>query len=157
MGNTSKILEDYKKQLEEDRKKENSNFDINGISDDLPEGFNIDPVNMEDVMEEVRNINDSPYDMENIYKKFHDEYVKISEKELTTVLDEDIKVGIKHAYCPKCGRELVSKAPTVFNPFTFEKISKHECECGFKCNLEYAYPRIVYVNSNGEEIKAFNE
>lgn len=64
----------------------------------------------------------------------------------------DIKVI--RAYCPKCGKELVSKAPPMFNPFTFEKVCIHEC-CGTKFNLDKTYPHIAYFDEEGNEINAF--
>lgn len=64
----------------------------------------------------------------------------------------DIK--IIRAYCPKCGKELVSKTPSMYNPFTMEKICLHEC-CGAKYNLDKTYPHIAYYDENGEEIVAY--
>lgn len=64
----------------------------------------------------------------------------------------DIK--IIRAYCPKCGKELVSKTPSMYNPFTMEKICLHEC-CGVKYNLDKTYPHIAYYDENGEEIVAY--
>ena len=63
-------------------------------------------------------------------------------------------IRVIRAYCPKCGKELVAKAPAMFNPFTYEKICLHEC-CGTKFNLDKAYPHIAYYDENGEEIIAF--
>lgn len=65
---------------------------------------------------------------------------------------DDIKVV--RAYCPKCGKELISKSPSMFNPFTMEKVCIHEC-CGIKYNLDKAYPHIAYYDENGEEINAY--
>ena len=46
--------------------------------------------------------------------------------------------------------------PGMFNPFTFEKVCKHTCKkCGKNYNLEFAYPRLVFLDNNGEEIPAF--
>lgn len=65
----------------------------------------------------------------------------------------DIKVI--RAYCPKCGKELVSKAPSMYNPFTMEKVCLHEC-CGTKYNLDKTYPHIAFYGEDGNEIVTFN-
>ena len=58
------------------------------------------------------------------------------------------KVIVKHAYCEECGEELVSQAPPMFNPFTFERICKHTCtKCGKVYNLDFAYPRLAFINN----------
>lgn len=107
-------------------------------------------------IDEQRN---SDLDVEKQYAKFHQTYTKISEKEMfdkNLVSDTDVKVIIRHINCPVCGKELISNSPVIFNPFTYEKIAKHDCECGYKCNLEYAYPRVVFVDNENNEIKAFS-
>lgn len=65
----------------------------------------------------------------------------------------DIKVI--RAYCPKCGKELISRTPALYNPFTMQKVCKHDCSCGAKYNLDNTYPRIAYYDENGDEIKAY--
>ena len=71
--------------------------------------------------------------------------------------DEEVdKLVVRRAFCQNCGEELISKTPQLFNPYTLESICKHTCsKCGSNFNLEYAYPRIVFLDKNGEEIKAF--
>lgn len=60
---------------------------------------------------------------------------------------------VKRAYCPECGKELTTKFPSMFNPFTQEKQCIHECTtCGIKYNLDYAYPRIAFMDENNNEI-----
>lgn len=71
---------------------------------------------------------------------------------LTNESISDIKVI--RAYCPKCGKELISKAPAMYNPFTMEKVCIHEC-CNTKFNLDKTYPHIAYYDSEGNEITAF--
>lgn len=151
------ILENYKKQLEEDRMNEDKEFTMPSFDDDIISKLN--DVDKEAVAQRVKELREDPNDMENVFKKFHQEFPKLTESELDekgdTKLDTDVKLVIKRAFCPNCGKELVSKSPVMYNPFTLEKVAKHECECGFKANLEHAYPRMMFVNSNGEEIKAF--
>lgn len=153
------ILDNYKKQLEEDRLNEDMDFDMPSFNDDVADSFskNVDP---EAVAKRVKELRSDPNDMENMFK-FNQEYPRVTEAELeekdSTKIDDDVKIKIKRAYCPNCGKEIVSKAPLLFNPFTFEKIAKYECECGAKFNFEHSYPRVMYVNSNGEEIKIFTD
>lgn len=101
-----------------------------------------------------------PNDIELAYRKFQDEFVKITEEELDKEYSSNIvytepKVLVKRFMCPKCGKEIISKAPVIYNPFNLEKIARHECECGFKCNLDFAYPRLMVLDSDGKEIEAY--
>jgi len=152
------ILDNYKRQLEEDRMNESNDFEMPSFGDDTADGFSKD-VDKEAVAKRVKELRDDPNDMENVFNKFNQEFPRVTETELDTngctVMDDDVKMVIKRAYCPNCHKEIISKAPLMFNPFTLEKIAKYECECGAKYNFEHSYPRIVYMNSKGEEIKAF--
>lgn len=145
------ILEQYKKQLAEDRKFENLDF---------PENTTLSDNQHEEYAKKLKELRNSPNDMENVYHKKMAEMVKLSEKELETtenIQSENIDhVIVKHAYCKECGEELISNAPPMFNPFTFERICKHTCtKCGKVYNLEFAYPRLAFINNKGEEIPAF--
>ena len=98
-------------------------------------------------------------DIEKQYQKFHQMYVKVTEEELIKndlTVDNNVRVVVRRVKCPTCGKELVSQTPVMYNAFTQEKIAKHDCECGYKCNLEYAYPRVVFVDENNNEVKAFS-
>lgn len=65
-------------------------------------------------------------------------------------------ITVKRAYCEECGEELISAIPPMFNPYTLERICKHTCKkCGKEYNLEYAYPRLVIKDNNGNEIPAY--
>lgn len=143
----SSILDNYKKQLEEDK----TNFNEEEL---------LDTVGSETV-KAVQELKNDPNDMENIYKAFQKEFPKMAETEFdekgNTFTDRGATIYIKHVYCPNCGKELISKSPIMYNPFTLEKVAKHECSCGFKANLEHAYPRIMFIDQNGEEIKAFTD
>lgn len=117
---------------------------------------------LEDDKETFRNL-DLKIDtngIEKAYRKFQDEFVKITEEELDKEYSSNIvytepKVLVKRFMCPKCGKEIISKAPVIYNPFNLEKIARHECECGFKCNLDFAYPRLMVIDSDGKEIEAY--
>ena len=105
----------------------------------------------DDVRKRVEEIKNDPLDPANAYKRFHDTFTKQPESKLSTK-DNVVTVVIRKAYCPKCGKEIVSNFPIMINPYTNERIGRYECECGEKMNLEYSYPRTVYLDSDGNEI-----
>lgn len=150
------FLDDYRKQVEIDKAEQN---------DDLPqEKSGVDVVRDEEYQDaykkELKRLRNDPNDIENAYRKFQEEYIRISEEQLDTEYSEQISfiepsILIKRFMCPKCGKEIISKSPVMYNPFTLEKVAKHECECGFKCNLEYAYPRLMAFDDYGNEIVAY--
>lgn len=145
------ILDRYKKQVEEDKANENY---------ELPDGFdiNVDENYKEQYKQELDKQRGDIFANEQQYeaqlKKF---LIRIREEEgANSIREEEIDmITVKHFYCPECGEELVSKAPPMFNPFTMERICLHECKCGKRYNLDYAYPRFVMYNKDGEEIKAY--
>lgn len=145
------ILDKYKEQVKIDKENENNDFPENS---QLKENQRAE---YEKVLNELRNNSKS---IENQYQKKMSEMKTMTEEEMETsgmfkTLD-DIKLQVKHAFCEDCGEELVSNAPPLFNPFTFEKICKHTCtKCGKVYNFEYAYPRLVILDNNGNEIPAF--
>ena len=101
-------------------------------------------------LDELRN---DPNDMAN---KFHREYPTISDKQMDEqglLSSEKIDAYLIHAYCPKCGKELRCSHKLYCNPYTRQTIAKHECSCGFKANLQYAYPRLVYIDKDNKQIE----
>ena len=149
---TNDILSMYMKQKESDDKNNNKYGDVNEL--------NYTDSELEAYKNELDSIEVESNSLQDEYKRFHNEYKKISENELknlSLIKSENVTTKVVRAYCPKCGKELISKSPTIFNPFTLEKISKHECDCGFKANLEHAYPRIAYFDEENNEVKAFAE
>lgn len=149
------ILESYKRQCEIDKNKEDNELPLN--NDEFVDNSKIDK---NEYIKELSKLRNSENDMEIKYKKFHEKYVKISESQLIkdgNIKDDEIKIIVRRAYCPVCGKELVSQFPVIYNPFTKEKIAKYDCECGFTANLEYAYPRMVFIDKEGKEIKVFND
>lgn len=142
------FLDEYKKQLENDKNKritEDSSFDSE--YDRL-------------VKKRIEELENDPSSIENQYNSRMSEMVKINEQEMIEqglIKNEEIKkIYVKRAYCQECGKELLSNGQPLLNPFTFEKICKHTCsECGKVYNLEYAYPRLVIENNNGDEIPVF--
>lgn len=145
------ILDEYKQQLEKDRQNEETVF---------PEGNEWSETERAEYVKRVNELRNDPNDMENAYRKKMSEMSHLTEEEMTTqnlIVEEDVdKVIVKHAYCSECGEELISEAPPMFNPFTFERICRHTCKkCGKMFNLEFAYPRLAFINKDGVEIPAF--
>ena len=144
----SSILEKYKRQLEIDKENENMLFPENSnLNENEKEAYEVE-------LKRLRN-DSSEYD-----KQIRKTMTLLKESELeqsNRLVDEQItNIVVKHVYCPECGEELISNAPPMFNPFTFERICLHECKkCGKRYNLEYAYPRFVLLNASNEEIKAY--
>ena len=132
-------LKEYQKQLAIDEAK--GKFE----SEKLPD----------DVRKRVEEIKNDPLDPANVYRKFHDTYKKIKESDLVTK-DEAVKVVVRKAYCPNCGKEIVSKFPIMINPYTNERIGRYDCVCGEMINIEYSYPRTVYLDDSGNEINIQN-
>lgn len=143
------ILDEYLKAKQMDNERMDSFVNETSMSQEEIDYF----------QKEIDRQRNSDLDVENQYKKFHQTYVKKTEKELfdeNLIENTDVRVVIRRIKCPNCGRELISNTPVIFNPFTMEKIAKHDCDCGYKCNLEYAYPRVVFVDSENNEIKGFS-
>lgn len=145
------ILDKYKEQLKIDKKNENNEFPEDcHLKEDQRKEY-------EKTLNELRNNSNS---IENQYKKKMSEMKHMTEEEIETSnmfkIEDDIKFQVKRVFCEECGEELISNAPPLFNPFTFEKICKHTCtKCGKVYNFEYAYPRLVILDNNGNEIPAF--
>ena len=148
----SSILDEYKKQSELDKQK---------TEIEAPEGVNYTPEQFKRYQEEVKKLREDPNDIENVYRKFHETHRPLSEEELDgagfTKIEEIKQIVVKRAYCPNCKREITSKVPMMFNPYTLEKIAKYNCECGSNFNMEHSYPRIMYIDNEGKEINVFND
>lgn len=155
------ILDKYRKKMMEESsatadyslpKDVNNNLgDIKLLSEDEQKAY----------AEELDKQRNSEYSMEAQYKKRMAAITKLTEDEMIEqghIKPQDVSsIKVLHAYCTECGEELVSDTPTCFNAYTMEKISIHNCKkCGKKYNLEYAYPRVVFLDEDGNEIIAFN-
>lgn len=145
------ILDKYKAQLEEDKKNENVSF---------PEGSQLKEEQREEYVKALKELRNNSNDMENTYRAKIAEMKQMSENDMENnnlINNETVEqVIVKHAYCEECGEELISDTPPMFNPFTFERICRHTCKkCGKLYNLEFAYPRIAFMNNKGEELPAF--
>lgn len=87
---------------------------------------------------------------------------RVTEKEMVEkkliVLNDVSKIQVKHAFCPECGEELISDLPPMYNPFTRERQCIHKCgKCNKTYNLDYSYPRFVFLDENSNEIFAHCE
>ena len=145
------ILDKYKAQLEEDKKNENVSF---------PEGSQLKEEQREEYVKALKELRNNSNDMENTYRAKIAEMKQMSENDMENnnlINNETVEqVIVKHAYCEECGEELISDTPPLFNPFTFERVCRHTCKkCGKLYNLEFSYPRLVFLNNKGEELPAF--
>lgn len=167
------ILDNYKKMLEAEKEQENMDFptDTTLSEEDREEYENTlkKMRNAEFSQEEVAAaINNSRRNMKvlgEVHKGGQNEKAmkvappeKITDEQLTEkgllVSSPISDIRVIRAYCPKCGKELVAKAPAMYNPFTMEKMCLHEC-CGTKFNLDKTYPHIAFINKDGKEIVAY--
>jgi hypothetical protein len=146
------LLDDYKKMVEEDEKNLNNDAPVDGI-EMTDEEMKMYEKKLNEMREEIKN-NDCMDDGKNDCDAEIKPLTKYKEEDLKT---EYVKVMpmVKRAYCPECGKEIISRGPVMYNPFTFEKTCPHKCECGWKGDLEYAYPRVVFVTENGTQIEAY--
>ena len=145
------MFDKYKAQLEEDKKNENVSF---------PEGRHLKEEQKEEYIKTLQELRNHSNDMENTYRTKMAEMKQMSESDMESnkLINNEMveKVIVKHAYCEECGEELISNAPPLFNPFTFERVCKHTCaKCGKIYNLEFAYPRLAFIDNKGEELPAF--
>ncbi|MBP5456688.1 MAG: hypothetical protein J6Y37_09325 [Paludibacteraceae bacterium] len=154
------ILDKYRQQLEIEKQEEKDGFTMPSFDDELSKQFS-NGVDVEEVRKKVEEMKNDLNNPDNMLKRFNEEYHSMTESDLLDVdcveFDDSVSFGIIRAKCPSCGKEIVSKAPLMYNPFTLEKVSKYDCECGWKANLEHSYPRIVCVDSSGHEIKFFSD
>ena len=167
------ILDQYRKLMEEESKQENMDFPTNSeLTENDREAYEAALNKMrkadfsqEEVEEAINNSRKNMIALDEEHNGMANEFtIKIPQPEKITdeeLIEKDLlkstsisDIRVIRAYCPKCGKELVAKAPAMFNPFTYEKICLHEC-CGTKFNLDKSYPHIAYYDENGEEITAF--
>ena len=140
-------LEEMRRKIDEYDKHGTINGEVVKIKD-LGDGM----PDMADKTESVPEIDDET----TILTMFKNDYKDTPEDELKTIKEECVPVVVR-AFCPKCGKEIISTAPVMFNPYTLQKICKYDCECGWKANLEFAYPRILFRNQNGEEFDCYSK
>ena len=161
------ILDSFRRQKEIDKLSEN--YYTEGVENMTPEELE----KYKKTVDEMREKMESPVHTDGTkivnksYPNFdsnvsHEEYEKILEKNLT-IEDEFLfktetgySVFLRHAKCPECGTEVISKTPTLYNQFNFEHFSNFTCGCCQKnfC-FEYSYPRIVMLDLDNNEVKYY--
>lgn len=167
------ILDQYKKALdEEDRNMELPESYMNQMSGDERNAYEAELNKLrnaefsdEEIREAIENSKRNMMELDDEHDGgINEQAMRINIPERLT--DEDLMekgllksahvsdIRVIRAYCPICGRELVSKAPAMYNPFTMEKMCIVEC-CGKKFNVDKPYPHIGYFDENGEEIVSF--
>lgn len=164
------ILDQYKKALAEE--KENMDFPTDSeLTEKDKEAYETALKKMrkgEYSTDEVNEaINNSQKNMANLGGKHNgganEKAIKVNMERVTdeTLLKENLlreisisDIKVIRAYCPKCGKELVSKAPAMYNPFTMERVCIHEC-CDTKYNLDRTYPHIAFYDEDGSEIESY--
>jgi hypothetical protein len=168
------ILEQYKEQFAKD--KMNEDFEL--PTDSLDKSVNMNEYRdalksmrreLDDNIQEMINKSNKAQPetvleetdvMEQSYNRFKDAYEKVTEEDLSNkqlLRSEKFLATIKHAFCPYCGAEIKSAFPVMINPYTMERIARYDCKCGAKLNLDHAYPRLVFYNSDREEIKVYTD
>ena len=165
------ILDQYKAALEVEKEKESMDFpsDTN-LTEKDKEAYEETLNKMrkgnfsnEEIKEAINNSRKNMAALNEVHngginERAMEKPTKISDEELVSkgLLKENSISDIKviRAYCPNCGKELVAKAPPMYNPFTMEKMCLHEC-CGVKYNLDKTYPHIAFYDEDGKEIVTF--
>lgn len=159
------ILDTFKKQKEIDKLSEN--YYTEGVENMTPEELEEYKKTVDEMREEMespvhtngtRIVNKSYPKFETENKNEETEVIKEKdlniEDEFLFKAENGYSVYLRHAKCPECGTEIVSKTPTMYNPFNFEHFSRFTCECCQKDFVfEYSYPRIVMFDLNNNEVK----
>ena len=148
------LLDDYQKMVEEDKQNLNDNAPVDGIEMTEEEQKQYEK-RLNEMREEIDKNEDCGINCEKAWNKEIRPLDKYKEEDLKTEWSIVVTPMIKRAYCPECGKEIISRGPVMYNPFTFEKTCPHKCECGWRGDLEYSYPRVVFVTENGEQIEAY--
>lgn len=148
IANEREIIEEHEKTMvrhdESEFIMDERDIDENVEDDNYPEA--------DDPNELMKQTNDF---MDPLGKDVFDVVVKESEIKTERF---DVRPVLVRGYCPKCGKEIISVCPPMYNPFTFEKKNIHKCgSCGWMGNLEYSYPRIVFVDANNNEYEAYTK
>lgn len=142
------ILDRFKEQYKQD--KLNENYDLPEDSAPMTDAEKDEYKKILDAMRNDEN------DLQIQYQKFHEIYKSVTEAELKTDVVNPM-VAVKRAYCPECGREIISKYPVMYDGFTGQKIVRYDCECGAKFNLEHSYPRVMFLDDNMQEMKVWTD
>ena len=149
------ILQRFQQQKAEDDRRAANNTDY-PVDSMLTEEEKL--ANREQYQQELNRLRNDPNDIENRRRQLIKNVVteeSLHEQDCLEI-DNDVRIVVLHARCPNCGAELTTDKPKMFNPYTGESLALHKCsQCGKEYNLEYAYPRVVFVDSQNHIIKAF--
>ena len=164
------ILDSFKKQLEKDRKNENYEMDDAEAMKTMDESDfeeykkEVDKLREKMYVEEPERmstkVENKSYPISDIAEKSK-ENIRLNEFSEEEMKPVDIPMGnirmvLRHAKCPLCGEEIVTKTPTLYNPFSFKRFANQTCNgCGAKFITERGYPRVVLLNEKNEEITAY--
>ena len=148
------ILDDYVKMAEEDKANLNNDAPVEGVRM-TDEEYKMYEKRLNEMRDEIDN-SDCSVDCEKAWNGGVKPLDKCKESDLKI---ESLKVTpvVKVAHCPVCGKEIISRGPVMYNPFTYEKSCPHVCECGWKADLEFSYPRVVFVLEDGTEVEAYTK
>lgn len=147
------LLDEYQKMVKEDEKNLNNDAPVDGV-EMTEEEMKAYEKRLNEMRDEINNNDDCGIDCEKAWNNSIKPLDKCKEEDLKT---NYVKVTpmVKKAYCPECGKEIISHGPVMYNPFNFEKTCPYKCECGWKGDLEYSYPRVVFVTDDGTQIEAY--
>lgn len=167
------ILEQYKKALEAEKEEQNLDFPTDSHLDEkdreayeaVLKKMRSADFSKEEIEEAINNSRKNMDALGEVHTGVQSEGVmkiarpeKITDEQLIErgllVSSQISDIRVIRAYCPKCGKELVAKAPAMYNPFTMEKMCLHEC-CDTKFNLDKPYPHIAFYDESGEEIISY--
>ena len=105
------LLDDYQKMVEEDEKNLNNNAPMDGfeMSDEEMKAYE---KRLNEMREEIKANDDCGIDCEKAWNKEVRPLDKYKEEDLKT---NYVKVTpmVKRAYCPECGKEIISRGPNV--------------------------------------------
>lgn len=124
------------------------------VKDDL----NIDDSGLDaELRQEVEKLRHDPNDIANTFSVIptvNEDH--LYENQLLT-FERITSMAVVHAYCEKCGAEIISTGYKIIHPTTGNIIYPHKCSCGAVAHFEKAYPRLAYFNEQGEEINIPNK
>ena len=132
------ILQRYQSQ----KAKDDLNIDDSGLDTEL--------------RQEVEKLRHDPHDMANTFSAIptiNEDH--LYEKQLLT-FEYVTNMAVVHAYCEKCGAEVISTGHKIIHPSTGKIIYPHKCSCGYSAHFEKEYPRLAFFNEQGEEINIPN-
>lgn len=151
MSNYGNILNEYLRQVSLDKQREETEDSSPVFNDDIEESVmsDADPVAVAAMVNEMKN------DLNDMVNSYAREYKQMTDSELSSMgllKESTVSTRVVRAYCPMCGEELVCCHNPYKNPHNGAVIARHNCKCGFKANLEHAFPYIE-INDKDEIVE----